>query len=86
MAKISLEIAVLVAGVAALILSAITLGSLEKLKTAAEAADKKAFEAARGSQIAQIVISSLVIILSGIVVFGGTKGAGIKSYAGKIFG
>jgi len=94
---IPLELVILVAGIAALIFSAITLNSLEKIKTSCGTAlSKKQYDTARNLQIAQLIVSALVVILSGWVVasaashkaFGKSlPGASrISQYAKGIFG
>jgi hypothetical protein len=68
---VPIEIVILISGIAALILSAVTVNSLDKLKKSCGAAyDKKHYDTARNTQIAQLVLSVLVIILSGWVVIG----------------
>ena len=71
---LALETIVLVAGIAALVISAVTLGSLDKIKKDIPDADKKHFDMARNSQIALIVISAITVVLSGWLVAGNVRG------------
>jgi hypothetical protein len=68
MAIIPLESVILVAGLGGLIIAAVTLGSLNKLKKSITGSyDTSSFNMAQHMQVAQIVITVLVVLLAGYV-------------------
>lgn len=85
MPAIAMETVVLVAGLAALIISAVSLDAINKVKkdvTTLSDADKKKLDTAKNAQIAQIVISVLVVVLSGYLVAGSAAKARGKTLPG----
>lgn len=68
---LTLELVILLAGIAALLFSAITLSSLNKIKSKCPTVDPKEYSTAKGLQVAQIVVSVIVIILSAYITYTG---------------
>jgi hypothetical protein len=71
---IPIEIVIFVSGAAALVFSAITMSSLDKIKKSCSAGfDTKQYDMAKKLQIAQIVVGSIIVILAGMVVASSAK-------------
>ena len=93
---IPLEVIILIVGLAALIFAALTMSSLDKIKTSCGTTlDKKHYDMARNLQIAQMVVAGLIVILSGWVVasmltaktqIGALRGAADIRGIGRYFG
>lgn len=70
----TVSIIILLAGIFALILAAVTLGSLEKLKTnCGDKYDDKHGKDIKNAQIVQLVVSALIILMAGWVLMSAAR-------------
>ena len=70
----TVSIIILLAGIFALVLAAVTLGSLDKLKSACgDKYDEKHGKDIKNAQIVQLVVSALIILMAGWVVMSAAK-------------
>jgi heme/copper-type cytochrome/quinol oxidase subunit 2 len=70
----AVEIIILLAGIFALVLAAVTMGSLDKLKASCgDKYDTKQYKNIRNAQIVQLVVSALIILMAGWVLMSAAK-------------